>query len=27
MNLDLWKGEVRDWTIDAGPEFKLSASV
>jgi hypothetical protein len=26
IKLDLWKGEVRDWSLDAGPEFKLSAS-
>ncbi len=24
--LDLWKGDIVNWTIDAGPEFKVTAS-
>ena len=26
IKLDLWKGNVTDWTCDAGPEFKITAS-
>lgn len=26
IKLDLWKGELTDWSCDEGPEFKVSAS-
>jgi len=26
IKLDLWKGEVIDWDMDAGPEFRMSAA-
>jgi hypothetical protein len=26
IKLDLWKGEITDWSCDEGPEFKVSAS-
>jgi hypothetical protein len=26
IKLDLWKGDVVNWTFDAGPEFKVTAS-
>jgi hypothetical protein len=26
IKLDLWKGEVVDWTVDAGPEFHVTAA-
>ena len=26
IKLDLWKGDVVNWSLDAGPEFKLTAS-
>ena len=26
IKLDLWKGDIIDWTVDAGPQFKVTAS-
>jgi hypothetical protein len=26
IKLDLWRGNINDWSCDAGPEFKLTAS-
>jgi hypothetical protein len=26
IKLDLWKGDIVDWSCDAGPEFKVTAS-
>jgi len=26
IKIDLWKGELKDWTIDAGPDFNATAS-
>ena len=26
IKLDLWKGDIVNWTVDAGPEFKATAS-
>ena len=26
IKLELWKGDVVNWSLDAGPEFKLTAS-
>src|SRR5579884_1872655 len=26
IKLDLWKGDIVDWSLDAGPEFKVTAS-
>ena len=23
---DLWKGDIVNWSLDAGPEFKISAA-
>lgn len=25
IKLDLWKGEIADWTLDQGPEFRVTA--
>lgn len=26
INVDLWKGDIVNWSLDAGPEFKVTAS-
>jgi len=26
IKLDLWKGEITDWSLDAGPEFRVTAA-
>jgi hypothetical protein len=26
IKLDLWKGEIIDWSFDAGPEFHVRAA-
>ena len=26
IKIDLWKGDIVDWSLDAGPEFQVRAS-